>query len=70
MTCREALGHVAKIIHILHDEAKDKPFELEMSWVCEATKWKHDLVPAELVKEANEWAKASIEADEMDDGDD
>lgn len=55
---------------MLHDEAKDKPFELEMSWVCEETEWKYQAVPQSQVKEAEEWAKASIEADEMDDGED
>lgn len=55
---------------MLHDEAKDKPFELEMSWVCEETGWKYQSVPQEQVKAAEEWAKASIESDEMDDDED
>lgn len=36
-------------LHVLHDEAKDKPFELEMSWVCEETGWKYQGVPQEQV---------------------
>ncbi|CAM9688147.1 unnamed protein product [Scytosiphon promiscuus] len=70
MTCKEAMKQVCKILHVLHDEAKDKPFELEMSWVCEETEWKYQAVPQSQVKEAEEWAKASIESDEMDDGED
>ncbi len=70
LTCREAIKHVAKILHVLHDESKDKPFELEMSWVCEETSWRHERVPEELISEANAWAITSIEEDEMDDGDD
>ncbi len=70
LKCSEAMKHVAKVLHVLHDETKDKPFELEMSWVCEATSWKHERVPEELVSAANSWAIASIEEDEMDAGDD
>jgi len=69
MTCREALKYVAKILHVLHDEVKDKPFELEMSWICEETKWQHKMVPNDIRDEAEAWAKQSIEEDEMDDSD-
>ncbi|KAK8990935.1 hypothetical protein V6N11_061967 [Hibiscus sabdariffa] len=41
MTCREGVIEVAKIIYKVHDEAKDKAFELEMSWVCEESKQQH-----------------------------
>lgn len=37
-------------LHVLHDEAKDKPFEIEMSWVCEETEWKHQTVPQAQVR--------------------
>lgn len=37
-------------LHVLHDEAKDKPFELEMAWVCEETGWKYQSVPQEQVR--------------------
>ncbi|KAK2892312.1 hypothetical protein Q8A73_017977 [Channa argus] len=36
MTCRELVKEVAKIIYIVHDEVKDKAFELELSWVGES----------------------------------
>uniref|UniRef100_A0A7N9D0P1 Proteasome subunit alpha type-3 n=1 Tax=Macaca fascicularis TaxID=9541 RepID=A0A7N9D0P1_MACFA len=32
MTCRDIVKEVAKIIYIVHDEVKDKAFELELSW--------------------------------------
>ncbi len=70
MTCREALNYVAKVMHVLHDEVKDKPFELELSWICEASKWQHALVPSEIRDEAQNWAKKTIEEDEMDDDED
>jgi hypothetical protein len=34
---------------LIRDVGKDKPFELEMGWLCEETDWKFALVPAALV---------------------
>ena len=45
MTCRELVKEAAKIIHIVHDEVKDKDFELELSWVCEESDGLHQAVP-------------------------
>ena len=39
---------------------QDKLFYLEMSWVCEETEGKHQLVPRELVTEAEELAKKAL----------
>ena len=61
LTCAEAVKQLAKIIYSLHDEAKDKPFELEMSWLCEGSGWKHVGVPKKIIGEATEWAKKEIE---------
>ncbi|KAG2384378.1 Proteasome subunit alpha type-3 [Vigna angularis] len=41
MTCRQGVIEVAKIIYGVHDEAKDKDFELEMSWVCDDSNRQH-----------------------------
>ncbi|KAL3761553.1 LOW QUALITY PROTEIN: hypothetical protein ACHAW5_003101 [Stephanodiscus triporus] len=57
----EGVRQLAKIIHSLHDDAKDKPFELEMSWLCEGSGWKHEGVPREIIAGAVEWAKKEIE---------
>ena len=38
LTCAEAVKHVARIIYKLHDEVKDKELEIEISWVCDASK--------------------------------
>uniref|UniRef100_A0A2K5LWN8 Proteasome subunit alpha type-3 n=1 Tax=Cercocebus atys TaxID=9531 RepID=A0A2K5LWN8_CERAT len=40
MTCRDIVKEVAKIIYIVHDEVKDKAFELELGW-C----WDYRLEP-------------------------
>ena len=46
-TVAEALPLVAKIIVGVHDEAKDKPLEVELGWISESTGWKFEAVPAE-----------------------
>jgi 20S proteasome subunit alpha 7 len=67
ITCREALKAIAKIIHTLYDEGKDKPFELELSWLCVESSWKHEHVPAALAKEIEDAAKKEIEDADMED---
>merc|ERR1711871_1005677 len=62
MTCREAVKEVAKIIYGVHDEVKDKEFELEMSWICDESGRVHQPVPKELQAEAETAAKAALEA--------
>ncbi|KAL9229347.1 hypothetical protein vseg_004824 [Gypsophila vaccaria] len=64
MTCREGVLEVAKIIYKVHDEAKDKSFELELSWVCDESKKEHQKVPEGLLEEAKAAATAALE--EMD----
>ena len=68
----EGVKQLAKIIHALHDSAKDKPFELEMSWLCEGSGWKHQGVPRDVIASAVEWAKKEIEEaeEESDEEDD
>lgn len=70
MTVAEGVKQLAKIIHTLHDESKDKPFELEMSWLSEGTGWKHAGVPRDVIKEATVWAKKEIEEAEEESEDD
>jgi len=36
-------------LHKLHDESKDKPFELEMAWVTAANGYKAQRVPRDIV---------------------
>lgn len=60
MTCRELVKEAAKIIYIVHDEIKDKAFELELSWVGESTNGLHQLVPENIHKEAEQAAKDSL----------
>ena len=54
-------------IYLVHDEAKDKDFELEMTWVSSTeTDGKHMQVPKELLQEAEKAAKEKLE-NEMED---
>jgi len=69
ISCRDALKEIAKILLVLHDEAKDKSFELEMSWISSETNWRYQLVPQELINEAEQFAKLKIEEEENDDND-
>ncbi|XP_065832477.1 proteasome subunit alpha type-3-like [Oscarella lobularis] len=60
MTCVELVKEVAKIIHFVHDEVKDKQFQLEMSWVGEVTGGKHEMVPQDILSDAEKYAKESL----------
>jgi 20S proteasome subunit alpha 7 len=65
LTARQAVIEAAKVIYSQHDPAKDKPIELEISWVSDETDRMHQLVPPELHAQAEAEAKAHREA--MDD---
>jgi 20S proteasome subunit alpha 7 len=65
MTCREAIKHAARIIYSVHDELKDRDWELELSWVSDESKNKHVRVPQDLKDEAETLAKQALE-DAMD----
>ncbi|KAI8589096.1 hypothetical protein HDU89_007369 [Geranomyces variabilis] len=64
MTCREVVKDAARIIHLVHDDVKDKDFELEMSWILDST-MTHEFVPKDVAEEAEQLAKASLN-DDMD----
>jgi hypothetical protein len=55
-------------IYEVHDEAKDKAFELELSWVCDESNKQHQRVPADLLEEAKVAAKAAKDALDEDEG--
>lgn len=70
ITCREAVDLIAHIIYKLHDENKDKDFELEVTWVCDESKRRHQLVPKKLLDEAVKKAKeAKLKAEMESDSD-
>jgi 20S proteasome subunit alpha 7 len=67
ISSQEAVKQICRIVHMLHDENKDKPFELEISWVTKATQWKHQGVPSDVIAASVEWAKEQLEEEEDDD---
>ena len=54
-------------IHKVHDEVKDKAYELELTWLCDESGRAHQHVPDDLAAAALAAAKASLEAEEMAD---
>ncbi|KAJ8869492.1 hypothetical protein PR048_028483 [Dryococelus australis] len=65
LSCRELVKEAARIIYVVHDELKDKQFELELSWVGAVTDGLHERVPADVYQEAEKFAKAAM-ADDSD----
>ncbi|PSN34500.1 Proteasome subunit alpha type-3 [Blattella germanica] len=70
MTCRELVKEAARIIYLVHDELKDKQFELELNWVGVDTKGVFERVPQEVFAEAEKSAKAAMEDDSDSDTED
>ncbi|KAI8925231.1 nucleophile aminohydrolase [Entophlyctis helioformis] len=65
LTARDAVKEAARIIYMVHDDAKDKEFELELTWICQESGGKHQVVPAAIAEEAERLAKAAL-SNEMD----
>jgi 20S proteasome subunit alpha 7 len=47
----------------VHDDAKDKEFELEMSWIGQESNYEHLPVPKDLLSEAETAAKEAVEVE-------
>jgi len=69
MSIQDLVKEVAKIIYVVHDEVKDKSFELELGWVGEVTNGKFERVPADVHAAACKYAKESLEEDDDSDDD-
>ncbi|KAH9943316.1 20S proteasome subunit [Epithele typhae] len=61
LTMREAAVEAARIIYLVHDDAKEKDFELEMSWIGDESNGVHLPVPKDLFDEASRKAKEALE---------
>lgn len=60
LTVEEAVDAAAKIILIAHDEAKDKHYEVEISWISEKTNFTHQIVPKERLDQAIQKAEVNF----------
>ncbi|XP_046749470.1 proteasome subunit alpha type-3 [Diprion similis] len=70
MSCKDLIREAARIIYLLHDELKDKQFELEMSWVGNHTNGRHERVPFEIKAEAETKARQAMDEDSDSDTED
>lgn len=61
LSTRQAVIEAARIIYLVHDDAKEKEFELEMTWIGDETNGVHLPVPKDLLEEAEQKAKAALE---------
>lgn len=61
--------HISSI-YLVHDELKDKNFELELSWVGEITGGVHQRVPVNILQEAERTAKQALQEDSDSDNED
>jgi hypothetical protein len=50
-------------LHSVHDE--EKPFELEMAWICDSSNREFRRVPSDVVKAAEQEAKEALEESDM-----
>lgn len=67
LSLEEGVKEAARIIHVAHDDSKDKDFELEMTWISSLsgpTEGRHEAVPKELREEAERLAKKALEGDD------
>ncbi len=49
----------------VHDEVKDKYYELELSWICDESNRVHQLVPKDVRDDAINRAKETLKQAEM-----
>ena len=50
-------------LHSVHDE--EKPFELELAWICDASEKEFRRVPKDIAAEAERQAKAALQESDM-----
>eukprot|EP00918_Siedleckia_nematoides_P069574 GHVU01151714.1.p1 GENE.GHVU01151714.1~~GHVU01151714.1.p1 ORF type:complete len:252 (+),score=34.93 GHVU01151714.1:246-1001(+) len=61
LTCKEAVFHVCKILHQVHEDNKDRKMEMELGWISPESGNKFDYVPQNLIDEAGERALRQLE---------
>ena len=65
ITCAEAVKELARIVYATHD-VKDKEFECELSWVCDASDDEFVRVPEDIAEPAREAARVAAQGDAME----
>lgn len=69
ITCRQAVQEIANMVYKLHDDVKDKDFELELTWLCEESGFKQTFIPEDLRAQAVKTAREMKQKALMDDED-
>ncbi|ORY82555.1 proteasome subunit alpha type-3 [Protomyces lactucae-debilis] len=70
LSAQDAIAAAARIVHQVHDEAKDKDFELELGYIClddsmgPQNKGKWVILEGEELQQVNATAKQAAEADD------
>jgi len=64
MKCVDLVKEAAKVIYTVHDEIKDKHFELELAWAGKVTDGKFEFTSKAVFDEAEKYAKESMESDD------
>eukprot|EP00049_Salpingoeca_infusionum_P018057 m.355546 g.355546 ORF g.355546 m.355546 type:complete len:257 (-) comp17276_c0_seq1:209-979(-) len=59
-TCREIVKEAVHILKSIHDDTKQQPYELEVSWVCQESNGEFASIPADLLAEAEREAEARM----------
>ncbi|KAI6180736.1 Proteasome subunit alpha type-3 [Aphelenchoides besseyi] len=62
----QLVKETVRILITIRDEAKDKNLRVEMGWVGKHTNGKHELVPADKIAEAEQWAKSKLDEEDME----
>lgn len=70
MDYKEIVKESARIVYLVHDELKDKQFELEMCWVGAHTNGRIERVPQEIKTEAESRARQLVAEDSESDAED
>lgn len=65
-TVEQALPLVARMIVLGHKEMREKRFEFEASWICEATNGIHKIIDKDVRKAVEKEAEDQIEREMME----
>lgn len=57
LSAKDAVKEALRILYLAHESNKDKEFEIELSWICLESDWKHEFVPEELLEDAVKYAE-------------
>lgn len=67
ISAKDAVKEAARIIHLVHEDNKDKDYELEISWIStEETEGIHKFIPEDLMIEAKKYAEEAAEGSDAD----